>query len=150
MNKNQQLSTHFKLSELIITETGMDNTPTESFLPRLKWTAGKLEEIRALYNKPIYVTSCYRSLKVNRAVGGSATSLHLTGTAVDFRISNYTVQQLPGLFKAILDTHPYELYPIDRNTLHVSWYPLQNCFDLGFDPFSDIDIESIENDFENH
>lgn len=147
MNKKQQLTTHFKLSELCITETGMDNIPPDSILPRIKWTAGKLEEIRACYNKPIYVTSCYRSPKVNKAVGGSPSSLHLTGTAVDFRISNYTVQQLPALFEAILGTHPYELYPIDRNTLHVSWYPLANYFDIGYDPFNEV---VIDDDFDNH
>ncbi len=150
MNINQQLTEHFKLSELIITETGIDNRPPESIIPRLKWIARQLEHIRSKLCKPIYVTSCYRSPKVNKAVGGSPTSLHLSATAVDFRISNYSVTQLPDLFEAILATHPYELYPIDRNTLHVSWYPLGNCFDLDPVPFAFVDIETIEDDFDNY
>jgi len=35
--------------------------------------------------EPIIITSGYRSLDVNRAVGGTYSSNHLTGCAVDIR-----------------------------------------------------------------
>ena len=41
--------------------------------------------------EPIVITSGYRSPEVNRKVGGSATSNHLTGCAVDIRV--YGIEQ---------------------------------------------------------
>ena len=38
-------------------------------------------------NEPIIINSGYRSPEVNRKVGGSATSNHLTGCAVDIRVA---------------------------------------------------------------
>jgi hypothetical protein len=35
------------------------------------------------YGKPIKVNSFYRSLNLNKAVGGSATSQHVKGEAID-------------------------------------------------------------------
>ena len=40
-------------------------------------------------DKPIIITSGYRSPEVNRAVGGSPTSNHLTGCAVDIRCEGF-------------------------------------------------------------
>ena len=48
-------------------------------------TADRMEKVRALLgDKPITVLSGYRSPAVNKAVGGSKTSAHMTGHAVDF------------------------------------------------------------------
>ena len=41
--------------------------------------------------EPIIISSGYRSPEVNRKVGGSATSNHLTGCAVDIRV--YGIEQ---------------------------------------------------------
>ena len=38
---------------------------------------------------PVIITSGYRSPEVNRLVGGSATSNHLTGCAVDIRVTGF-------------------------------------------------------------
>ena len=40
-------------------------------------------------DKPLIITSGYRSPEVNRAVGGSPTSNHLTGCAVDIRCEGF-------------------------------------------------------------
>ena len=46
---------------------------------------GVRSENREEAEEPIVITSGYRSPEVNRAVGGSPTSNHLTGCAVDIR-----------------------------------------------------------------
>lgn len=42
-----------------------------------------LDPLRIAYGKPIRVNSGYRSPALNKAVGGAATSQHLTGQAAD-------------------------------------------------------------------
>lgn len=46
-----------------------------------------LEPCRAHFGRPIRPTSGYRSLDLNRAIGGSLKSQHIQGQAVDFEIA---------------------------------------------------------------
>jgi zinc D-Ala-D-Ala carboxypeptidase len=84
-----QLSPNFSLKELIASETadrhGLDNTPTDEIIENLKHLAGVLQEVRAILgNKPITVSSGYRSPTVNEKLGSKPTSDHCKGLAVDF------------------------------------------------------------------
>lgn len=45
-----------------------------------------LTHIREEFPYPIKITSCYRDSGHNASVGGTRTSQHLTGSAVDFKI----------------------------------------------------------------
>ena len=83
-----RLTEHFMLEELVRSEIavrkGLDNTPTEDIIQNLNILAGALERVRDLLGGPIFISSAYRSPKVNSAVGGSKTSAHLEGLAADF------------------------------------------------------------------
>lgn len=84
-----KLSAHFALEELTVSaegaRRGLKNVPTGTALSTLTDTAARMEEVRAMLgNKPIIVLSGYRSPAVNAAVGGSKSSAHMTGHAVDF------------------------------------------------------------------
>lgn len=79
-----QLSPHFSLKEMTVTTTGLSNTPTGQALANLNYTAQQMELVRSLLGKPIKVNSGYRSAAANKAVGGSTTSAHSYGLAVDF------------------------------------------------------------------
>ncbi len=82
-----KLTPHFTLAELTASsrarQLGLENTPSAEALQRLQGTAEMLERIRAVLDAPVIVTSGYRSLAVNRAVGGVSSSDHLTGEAAD-------------------------------------------------------------------
>lgn len=82
------LSQHFTLYEFTRSETaarrGLDNTPDAETIEHLKETAALLEQVRELLGHPITVTSGYRSLKVNSAIGSKQTSAHVKGYAADF------------------------------------------------------------------
>jgi hypothetical protein len=84
-----QLSPHFTLAELTVSANArtlrLDNTPTGEILDRLKITAGRMEIVRnKLGDRPLVVTSGYRSPAVNRAADGAKASAHMSGWAVDF------------------------------------------------------------------
>lgn len=103
------LSPHFRLSELTRSSTatrlGIDNTPSREQVKNLTRICEKiLEPLRSHINSPAYkassgclplqggggspliISSGYRCPMLNRAVGGSTSSQHMTGEAVDIRL----------------------------------------------------------------
>ena len=91
-NEEMKLSEHFGLAELCKTKTGIENVPNEAQVENLKRLCQWLEQLRRRWNNlygegddPIIINSGFRSPEVNKAVGGVATSNHLTGCAVDIR-----------------------------------------------------------------
>jgi uncharacterized protein YcbK (DUF882 family) len=75
---------YFTLKELTRTDTGLSNTPGSTEVANLTNLVDKvLDPLRAAYGKPIRVNSGYRSMGVNDAVKGAATSQHVKGEAAD-------------------------------------------------------------------
>ena len=86
-----QLTEHFTLEELtysnIAKSKGVKNEPNESQIENLKLLAQYiLEPIREKIGCPLFISSGYRSEKINALVGGSKTSQHLLGSAADIQI----------------------------------------------------------------
>lgn len=86
-----KLTEHFTLEELTVSPTakklGIPNTPTAAHIENMKYCCEKiLEPVRAHFGKPVQINSSYRAPAVNKAVGGSATSQHVNGQAIDFEI----------------------------------------------------------------
>jgi len=81
-----RLTAHFALEELMSTDhREFDNTPPPEVVGTLRATAAQMEAVRRLLgDRVISVSSGYRCRALNRAVGGSRSSAHLTGHAVDF------------------------------------------------------------------
>jgi zinc D-Ala-D-Ala carboxypeptidase len=85
-----KLSPHFDLDELTASEYGsrhgIDNTPSSVALAWLHTTASGLEMVREeLGGLPINVSSGYRCVAINQAIGGKSNSQHCEGKAVDFK-----------------------------------------------------------------
>ena len=90
----RMLSDNFSLEEMTASQTaareGIDNTPDATAMRNLRKLAATLERLRsALGNKPISVSSGFRSPALNAAIGGSSTSAHMQGLAVDFIAPTY-------------------------------------------------------------
>jgi zinc D-Ala-D-Ala carboxypeptidase len=84
-----KLTDHFTLEEFMVSETaarqGINNRPEGQNLVNVERTAELMEKVRTLLgSKPILISSGYRSPQLNAAVGGSSTSAHMSGLAVDF------------------------------------------------------------------
>ena len=122
-NEEMKLSQHFTLGELCKTKTGIENVPNEEQVENLERVCRWLEELRLQYNQlyvcgtvpqcceqhswdspeeePIIINSGFRSEAVNKAVGGSPSSNHLTGCAVDIRVCG--IEQLLRYAVILLD-----------------------------------------------
>jgi len=85
------MSDHFSIKELTYSDTairlGIDNTPTDEVLKNLQLvTQHILEEVRAYFDKPVKITSGYRSPALCQTIGSKPTSQHTLGQAVDFEV----------------------------------------------------------------
>ena len=65
-------------------ERGIDNTPDGTQTEHIIEVAKVIQEFRNFYGKPVRISSGFRCPLLNKAVGGSPTSVHMTGYAVDF------------------------------------------------------------------
>ena len=95
---------YFTITELTKSATakrnGIDNKPSATVERKLVALIEKvLDPLREAYGKPIIVTSGYRCEKLNRLVGGAASSQHVKGEAVDIR----TVSDKPEDNKKLYD-----------------------------------------------
>ena len=119
----EKLSENFTLKELTYSDTakakGINNLPTEVHKKVLKHTCQfLLEPLRRLLNDKykeykgkrvknvaLKITSGYRSVKLNTAVGGSSTSQHAKGEAVDCEA---TIVYIDGTRAVLPYTELYE------------------------------------------
>jgi zinc D-Ala-D-Ala carboxypeptidase len=83
------LSPHFTLEEMTRSEYAarrqLNNDPGEAVIKNLARLCKTLEEVRSLVGRAIVVQSGYRSPEVNRGIGGSRNSQHISGCAADIR-----------------------------------------------------------------
>lgn len=81
---------YFTLYEMTASATakrkGINNTPNETVKRNLLLLVKNvLDPLREAWGAPIIVTSGYRSVRLNAAVGGARSSQHVTGQAADIR-----------------------------------------------------------------
>lgn len=95
MSIYDKLSPHFILNEMLVSQTaarkGISNLPNEGQVKRMKFLCNYILEpirkgLRLKKNPKAYViiTSGFRTEELNKAIGGSKTSQHMKGEAVDF------------------------------------------------------------------
>ena len=78
------ISDHISYKEATATGTGIENDPGAVELFAMQSVAKMVfEPLRKWVGGPIAITSFYRSLRVNAKVGGSRTSQHVKGEAMD-------------------------------------------------------------------
>lgn len=101
-----KLSKNFTLNELTHSSTAnyhkVDNTPGRLELDNLKKLCNEvLQPIRNKWGDFIFVTSGYRNPILNRLVGGSTTSQHILGQAVDITVGSKSSNK--RLFELIVE-----------------------------------------------
>lgn len=128
-----KLSEHFTLYEFVRTR----HYQRYNYLPRLqtfhnikKGVDYILEPLRQFIHKPIIITSGYRTLITNAAVGGKPSSQHTKGCAADIRLSPYSsAEDFRLMRRHIQDVLPFDqLLTSERGFwLHVSWTYKDYC-----------------------
>ena len=99
---NTKLSENFDLSEFVRTSTGLDNIPDESDVKNIRYLVqAVLQPLRTSLQRPVVVTSGYRSPSVNKVIGGVDHSQHLTGEAADITVTGLSPTQLLAEVRAL-------------------------------------------------
>ena len=103
-----QLSKHFRLEEFEKSQTaqrlGIKNKAGSGEIKNLTDVCyGVLEKVRVKYDKPVIVTSGYRSPELCEAIGSKATSQHTKGEAVDFEVIGVANIQVAYFIEANCD-----------------------------------------------
>ena len=88
-----KLSEHLDLVEVTRSEyakrNGINNMPNAEYTENLIELAKKIfEPIRVHFNKPIHISSGFRSKLLNAAIGGAKNSQHTKGQAIDIDQGN--------------------------------------------------------------
>ena len=90
---NVNLTEHFKLSEFRCSD-GSDTIKFDWYV------VNALEAARKFFNKPLVISSAYRTTAYNTKIGGAYGSLHTKGKAVDCYISGQSPSLLAKFFEA--------------------------------------------------
>jgi len=126
-----QLSKNLVLAEVMRSETakrkGISNMPTPEHIENFKKLAENVfQPIRDHFGVPIYISSGYRSKALNKAVGGSLSSQHCQGEAIDIDMdgTSITNKQIFDFIKdnLVFDQMIWE-FGTDKNPgwVHVSY-----------------------------
>ncbi|MDZ4372303.1 MAG: D-Ala-D-Ala carboxypeptidase family metallohydrolase [Phenylobacterium sp.] len=102
---------------------GIENSAPPEVVVNLRATAEQMERVRALLgDRPITVSSGYRSPALNRAVGGAPRSAHLFGYAVDFNC--YGFGHPLAVCRAIAGSDiPFDQLIEEGTWVHISFDP---------------------------
>jgi zinc D-Ala-D-Ala carboxypeptidase len=107
-----KISDHITYAEAIHSNTakrkGIDNTPSEVQVLSMKLLAEKIfEPLRKWAGGPIKVNSFFRSVTLNEAIGGAASSQHCKGQAIDID-DVYSYKTNAEMYKWIQENLDYD------------------------------------------
>ena len=126
-----QLSKNLALSEVTRSETakrrGISNMPTPEHIENFKKLAENVfQPIRDHFGVPIRISSGYRSKELNTAIGGSLSSQHCQGEAIDIDMDGTSITNAQ-IFNFIKDNLNFDQliaeFPVNSNPawVHVSY-----------------------------
>jgi len=90
--------------------------------PRL---LAKLEKLREVLERPVYITSGYRCPSYNQKVGGVVNSYHLIGLAADIQVKDINLMELLEIGENI-DFNGIGFYE-KKNFLHLDVRPTKRA-----------------------
>ena len=126
-----RLTDNFTLAELTKSQTAerhnIDNTPEPQHIDSLqKLCVNVLQPVRNYFDKPVVISSGYRTPELSKKIGSSSRSQHCKGQAADIEIPGLSNKQLADYIfeslsfdQVILEFHNPE--EINSGWVHVSY-----------------------------
>lgn len=101
-----RLSEHFTLDEMTVSQAaaryGLKNVPNAEQVESLRSLCVTiLEPLRLRLNRPVVVNSGFRSVTVNRRVGGTGRSQHCRGEAADIIVPGVAIADVIDVIKSL-------------------------------------------------
>ena len=132
----KKISEHISYNEAVYSATakrkGIDNKPTKKQVENMQIIAEKVfEPLREWVGGPIKINSFFRNKDTNQAVGGSSTSMHCKGLAIDLD-DIYGYKTNAEMFYYICENLEFDVaiweFGDDENPswIHVSYRPDAN------------------------
>lgn len=115
-----KITKNFTLEEMTHSDTALrlriDNQPDEEAqYALLALCENVLQPLRDRLGKPITINSGYRSIELNKSVGGSGTSQHCKGEAADLS------GDIKGIFTTLIDSSlPFDQLIWENTWVHIS------------------------------
>jgi hypothetical protein len=109
----EKLSANFSMKEFVASNTakrkGIDNNPSlEHAEAALELFENIVQPIRDHFGTSIFLSSGYRSYELNKAIGGSQTSQHSKGEAVDIDMDDRKGPENEDVFHYIRKNLPFD------------------------------------------
>ncbi len=126
----QETPVFFDLEEFLHSETALskkiENLPSWEIIEHLKELGLFLDGIRESWGSGIMVSSGFRSLKLNKEVGGVKTSVHKIGYAADITPANGKLDEFAEFLKDYLKDKDYDQCIFEQSGktrwLHISLF----------------------------
>lgn len=102
----------------------IDNTPNEEQLKAMKLVGTEIfDKVRQHFNKPIGISSFFRSVKLNSKIGGSKTSAHCDGQAIDIDADIFGGLTNEDIYNYIKDNLQFDqlIQEFNFSWIHVSY-----------------------------
>ena len=103
-----KLTDNFTLAELTKSQTaercGIDNNPDKEHIENLQRLCDNiLQPVRDYFQKPVTISSGYRSPELSQKIGSSSRSQHCKGEAADFEVPGVSNKELADFINENLD-----------------------------------------------
>ncbi len=125
---------HFTADELIWYfykhRAGVSNSfPPENLWPNIIPTLRVLDKLRDYFDRPISISSTYRSPQYNAAIGGASKSFHCKFNAIDFTVQKVTPNAAAAILKEFRKKGDFKggigIYPsfvhVDTRGYNATW-----------------------------
>jgi hypothetical protein len=107
------ISEHITYDEAVFSNTakarGILNIPGQAAISNMQLVAKHIfEPVRNHFVNPIKVSSFFRSAELNKAIGGAATSQHVSGQAIDMDGDVFGTPSNKAIFEFIKDNLDFD------------------------------------------